>query len=69
MSEVRERLTIRHAFCVSRTMDADLRRAASEDAGKWEPISVSDWIRGAIEARLKARQCQEGMRVAREPQS
>lgn len=55
MSAKRERLSIKQAFHISLEMDAALRQAAKEDAGPWNPISVSDWIRGAIAARLEAR--------------
>lgn len=54
----RERLTVRQEFYLSRSMDAAIRKAAAEDAGEWNPISVSDWIRGAIMARLEARKGQ-----------
>lgn len=48
-----QRLTIRQAFHVSPDMDAALRKAAAEESERtWRPISVSDWIRGAIAARL-----------------
>lgn len=64
MSAKRDRLSIKQAFHVSREMDAELRKAAKEDAGPWNPISVSDWIRGAIAARLEARVKKGGGDVA-----
>ena len=60
LSANRARLTIRQAFHVSREMDAAVRKAATEDAGVFGIVSVSDWIRGAIAARLEARAAKGG---------